>query len=120
MEEGGRLSVLFVDNDELLLRGLARALYRQRERWMLSFVPGGLRGARAIRDGGHDVLVTDLVMPGLGGEDLLVFARRFSPAMRRIVLSGWIEDPAALDAHAVLAKPCGIDKLIATIAEAVR
>src|SRR5262249_9185183 len=79
------------------------------------------RAALAIleRDAPCDLMVTDLVMPGLSGLDTLRLARRSRPDLKVLFASGY-PDPSPLGAnlsnHALLRKPFKLEAL----AEAVR
>jgi len=64
-----------------------------------------------LRSADYDVLLTDLVMPGISGLELIAVARRDRPDLRCIVMSGH-ERVAEADAHVVwLTKPIQLDSL---------
>ena len=69
-----------------------------------------------------DVIVTDMMMPGMDGAQLLTEVSRLHPQTVRIVLSGHAEHEATLrlvgPAHQYLTKPCDADELRAAIARA--
>jgi sodium-dependent dicarboxylate transporter 2/3/5 len=85
-------------------------------------------GEEAIRVARNDleieVIVLDLKMPGMSGDEVLREIRVFRPAVQVIMLTGFgsIESAmlsAKLDAFAYLAKPCDFDELVSKI-EAAR
>jgi len=75
--------------------------------------------ALALFDRGqYDVVLTDLVMPGMSGWEVLAAVRQRDPRMPIIILTGTpaIGDPrAAQPAVAVLRKPIDVTALDATI-----
>lgn len=75
--------------------------------------------ALALFDRGqYDIVLTDLVMPGMSGWEVLAAVRQRDPRMPIIILTGTpaIGDPrAAQPAVAVLRKPIDVTALDATI-----
>ena len=114
-----RKRVLFVDDDEYLLDGLRDALRPQRRRWDMTFVPGAAEAIEVLEGEAHDVVVSDLRMPGVDGATLLARVRELDPTAVRIVLSGQADlemlARAAGVAHRLLAKPCEVDDLVEMI-----
>lgn len=72
-----------------------------------------------------DVILLDVRMPGLSGEDVLPRIRAMQPGVAVILLTGHGEETSARKAFAAgafdyLCKPCGVDILVARIHDAVR
>ncbi len=70
-----------------------------------------------------DVLITDMVMPGMDGATLARLVRQEYPSIRVILMSGYSEDIASDDLAdspdvLFLAKPFSLDALAAKVAEA--
>jgi len=107
--------ILFVDDDPSLLAGLRRSLRRERHRWDTRFVGSGADALAACAERPPDVLVTDLQMPGMDGEELLRQVAERHPDVVRLVLSGLADRTRSLHtvhlAHQFLAKPCEADDL---------
>ena len=81
-----------------------------------------IKAARSDDD--IDIVLLDLRMPGLSGEQTLAELRKFRPAVQVIMLTGHGSMASAmeigrLEAYAYLEKPCEMDKLLKTI-EAAR
>lgn len=107
--------VLFVDDEPNVLDGLRRVLRPLRGEWDVWFAPGGPEALELLAARPTDVLVTDLRMPGMAGDELLAAARRLYPHTARFVLTGEckresIQRLAGL-AHRVLTKPCDPEEL---------
>jgi PAS domain S-box-containing protein len=71
-----------------------------------------------------DLLITDVVMPGLGGFDLARAARRERPALRIVFISGYWDDSGRLRREAepgdvLLRKPFSLDQLADTVRQAI-
>ncbi len=102
--------ILFVDDEPQVLSGLRALLRPQRDEWEMSFAPGGEAALAELQRAPFDVIVTDMVMPGIDGATLLRRVQAQHPGVVRIVLSGYTEFEAALRtipvAHQFLLKPC--------------
>lgn len=112
-------NILFVDDDECLLDGLRDALRPYRHQWSMAFTSNGEDALVKLGAEPHDVIISDLRMPGMDGATLLETVRNRHPAVVRIVLSGQAEigmvARAAAAAHRMIAKPCETDDLARVI-----
>jgi putative nucleotidyltransferase with HDIG domain len=116
------LSVLFVDDEPNVLDGLRRSLRGFRREWDMRFAPGGAAALATLGEAQADVVVSDMRMPGMNGDELLAEVRRRHPQTVRIVLTGecareTMTRVTAL-AHRVLTKPCDPDELRSAIQQA--
>ncbi len=84
------LHVLLVDDEPALRRAVERMLVRLRYR--VTVAPGSAEALDLITREGlqPDVLLTDLVMPGMGGEQLAQRVRELLPGIRVLPMSGYI------------------------------
>lgn len=116
-------AVLFVDDEPLLLQGLQRMLRSQRGIWTMRFAGSGQQALELLAQESFDVLVTDLRMPGMSGEELLREVQGRHPQMVRIILSGEMDSASSFTvvrcAHRYLAKPCEAEELKAALAQAL-
>lgn len=107
--------ILFVDDEPRVLEGLQSLLRRHRRKWDMAFALGGEAALKLLQTQVFDVLVTDMRMPGIDGVQLLRYAQREHPKTVRIVLSGYMELQATLEAmpvaHQFLSKPCDAQEL---------
>lgn len=117
-----RRHVLFVDDDPHVLRSLERTMRAREDRWVTTFVESASEALEFLRGHEVDVIVTDMVMPGIDGGALLRAVRASWPATVRIVLTAYgepEEDSRAIAfAHQRLKKPWSRDELIGTIERA--
>ena len=116
------LSVLFVDDEPNVLDGLRRSLRGFRREWDMRFAPGGAAALAILGEAQADVVVSDMRMPGMNGDELLAEVRRRHPQTVRIVLTGECAREAMTRvttlAHRVLTKPCDPDELRSAIQQA--
>jgi PAS domain S-box-containing protein len=114
--------VMVVDDEEPLLDLTTRTL---RE---LGYDPMGYRSGQAAAEAfradpeSFDILVTDLRMPGLSGDDLIREARRLRPLLPVILVSGYVGDAASASGWAdeVLTKPLRTNVLATSLARVLR
>lgn len=108
-DQGGSETVLLVE-DEPSVRALARAVLQARGYTVLE----ATNGAEAYRSGtvaGVDLVLTDVVMPEMGGPELVRQLRAERPALKVLYMSGHSGKQGALGAEAVLEKPFTLDSL---------
>ncbi|HTY94280.1 MAG TPA: response regulator [Steroidobacteraceae bacterium] len=102
--------VLFVDDEPQVLEGLRLRLQPLNDRWRMTFVDSGADALSRFEHAPHDVIVSDISMPGMDGAQLLHAISERWPATIRIALSGMTEGEQRLRllplAHQYLSKPC--------------
>jgi CheY-like chemotaxis protein len=122
MEASKKRRILFVDDEELLLKGLQRMLRSMRHEWEMRFVDNGQAALDLIQKETFDAVITDMQMPGMSGIQLLETVMQEYPDIVRIILSGQLDQEMILktvrSAHQHLSKPCDADLLKATLAQA--
>lgn len=114
--------VIFVDDAPEILQHLRRIFVPMQSEWDMQFFSSAAAALPVIREGGCDVVVSDMTMPMMDGAPFLSEVRTLSPETIRIVLSAdqspvtYLRSAAA--AHRVLQKPVEVSRLKATIAQA--
>jgi FixJ family two-component response regulator len=111
--------VLFVDDEQGVLDGYQRLL---RKEFNVSVSLGGEAGLAAIReDGPFAVVISDMRMPGMNGAEFLAQVREKAPESVRMLLTGYTDLSAAIDAvnegniFRFLTKPCEKEALVSAI-----
>jgi ActR/RegA family two-component response regulator len=111
--------ILLVDDEPAVLAGYERSLYREFE---VDTATGGELGLQAmLRSGPYAVIVSDMRMPGMSGAQFLAKARKSAPDTVRMLLTGYTDLGAAMEAvnegniFRFLTKPCAKDVLVAAI-----
>jgi len=116
-----RTRVLFVDDEERIVR-LLRVMFR--ERYDVSTALSGEEALALMEHQRVDVLVCDQRMPGMLGHELLAKVRVISPHTVRLLLTGYSDLVAIVDAinegevYRFLNKPWNQDELRSVVAEA--
>jgi two-component system, cell cycle sensor histidine kinase and response regulator CckA len=124
-EAGGCETVLLVEDEESV-RELVRVTLASRGYNVLEAEDGesGLRIAEAFKEN-IDILITDVMMPGMGGRDLAKKLLALRPGISVLYLSGYTEDavvtPGALGPGAgFLQKPFTLQNLAKKVREVLR
>ncbi len=86
--------------------------------------PDGLSALRVLEGSGFDLIVTDVVMPHVGGLQLLELVRRLDPDVPVLVVTGYATRDVALEAlgqgaAGFLEKPFRVDGLLAAVRSAL-
>ncbi len=115
-------SILLVDDDDELC--MAMREYFARRQITLETVHEGRRGLARALSGEHDLILLDVMMPGLDGFELLRLVRRQSqvPIIMLTARTRQVDRVAGLDAGAddYLPKPFGPEELLARIRAVLR
>ncbi len=115
-------NLLFVDDEPKVLQGLQRQLRGMRDDWKMDFMDNAAKALELMSATPVDVIVTDMMMPGMDGAQLLTEVTRRHPNTVRIVLSGHADRESVLrlvgPAHQYLSKPCDAEELRNAISRA--
>lgn len=92
----GRERILLVEDEEGV-RKMARAILEEKG-YSVAIASDGNEALAWFRDhrGEVDLLLTDIVMPGMNGRELAVIIRGLKPDLRVVFISGYTEDEAVL------------------------
>jgi two-component system, cell cycle response regulator CpdR len=115
--------ILVAEDESAVSAFVTRALsYKGHE---VTAVPDGLAALSALRAGSFDLLLTDIVMPGMDGIALALKASRDWPAMRILLMTGYAAERQRahnLEAliHRVIAKPFTLAEICEAVEEALK
>src|SRR5580700_6052771 len=111
--------ILFVDDEPPVLDGYKRMLHREFE---VDTAVGGEQALTTMRAlGPYAVVISDMRMPIMTGAQFLAQVRRTAPETIRMLLTGYTDLDAAMEAvnegniFRFLTKPCEKDVLVAAI-----
>lgn len=119
------VQVLFVDDEENILKSLRRLL--QDEEFEVLTAGSGGAALQLLQEAEHvGLIVSDQRMPGLSGVEFLEQAKSVAPQALRIMLTGYADINATIDAinrggaYRYITKPWNDDEIVLTIRDAVR
>ena len=109
-----RLTILIVDDEKNIREGLSKAL--QLAAYDTRLADSGSAAVRELENGTVDLVITDLKMPGLSGEQLLKRVVSAYPTVPVIILTGHGTIESAVEAmragaYDFLTKPVNLDRL---------
>jgi len=112
------MKILLIDDDEINVKSLASFLEVGNHRCQVFTAPQ--QAMEEYRRNAYDVVITDMIMPGMNGLEVLQQARSVNPGARVIVVTGHIEAEiiiAALNngACAFLSKPLKVEELMTAL-----
>jgi HD-like signal output (HDOD) protein len=101
--------ILFVDDEPLLLQMYAMMMESERDQWEAVTVADPRQALKLMAQSPFDVVVSDLMMPGMAGTDLLNEVKKLYPRTSRIILSVFGDEEKIArhldDTHQFIAKP---------------
>lgn len=114
-------NILFVDDTENVISGISRQLRPYRDQWQLFFAQSGAQALQIMAEQPIDLIVSDMMMPGMRGDELLKTVRERYPGIVRMILSGYADENTLTQsleiAHQYLSKPCNSDVLREAISQ---
>ncbi len=116
-------TVLFVDDEDMVLQGLQRSMRAMRNDWDMTFVDSGAKALAFLETTPADVIVSDMRMPGMNGVQLFAEVAKRFPKSVRLILSGHADQELILQCvgstHQFLSKPCDPEALRTTVRRAM-
>lgn len=101
--------IIFVDDEPRVLEGLRLGLRGKRKVWDMVFHENARAALADVEQNAVDVVVSDMRMPDMDGAELLARVAARRPGTARIILSGQMDEGAAVRAasvaHRFLSKP---------------
>ena len=116
-----QIRVLLVDDEEIFVQSILKAL--ERRGMAVRGAPNGIAALEILGEQDFDVIVLDVMMPGMDGVATLKSIKELNPAMPVIILSGHIgikqvSEALKSGAAEILLKPCSVEALVTSIENA--
>jgi DNA-binding response OmpR family regulator len=116
-----RPRLLLVDDEEMFLEYLSRRLIKLKYDVATSF--SGEDALEKIRGQDFDVVILDVLMPGIDGIETLREIKRIKPVTEVVMLTGHASAEAGVEgmrlgAYDYLRKPCDMDELVSKVNKA--
>ena len=120
MEATEKHSILIVDDEAIIRDFLSEVL----EEYDIDIAHDGDEAITKLKDRTFDLIITDLRMPKVPGEEVVKAAREHSPHTKVIVISGYsslytVSQSVSNGASAYLSKPFSIKELMQTVTNAL-
>jgi len=121
IDHGARKRVLVVDDDVVVARTLAHQL--DHAGFETRYVLSGEEALGHLKAESYDVLLTDICMPSMRGDELQRLAGQLDPDLAVVMITGTVDVSGAVDcmragADDYLMKPVRIDDLVTQIGKA--
>lgn len=118
-----KFNILIIDDEKNIREGLAAAL--EMDGYNVVLASDGETGLNLVGRGDIDLVITDLRMPGISGEEVLSKVTSESPGLPVIVLTGHGTIDTAVDAmragaYDFLTKPLNLDRLSLIVKRALQ
>jgi DNA-binding NtrC family response regulator len=112
----GLKRILIADDDPKVLLILRAILEQMQHGYVVQTAPDGMIALQKIKSGTFDLLITDVIMPGMDGIELVEELRNISPHTAVIWITAFgcqdlVAEYAWLDIFCCLEKPIRIGKI---------
>jgi len=119
MSDSERKSILVVDDEEIIREFLHEVLS---EDYDITTATDGDEAIEKIGESSFDLIITDMKMPRVSGEEVVKFAKSHNPKLPVIVISGYstlfaVSESVNHGACAFLSKPFSITELLKTVTD---
>ena len=121
-EIGLQIKILIVDDDKIIA-DILKDLITGKER-SVDVCHDGLAAIERIQKNFYDLIIVDLVMPRVGGLDVLKYARKINPDVIVIIITGYASLETAImaikeGAYDYIRKPCKLDEIKIVVENAI-
>lgn len=115
---GSTETILVIDDDPSIRSLVDQVLHRYGYHLLLA--EDGPQGLEIFQQTRVDIVLLDLSMPGMQGDEVLAKLKALSTQVKIILLTGFTEDEDELSgAHAIINKPFSIDDLVLKVRQAL-
>ena len=122
-KRGPNIKILIVDDDKVVADVLGDLISENGER-TVDVCYDGLSAIETIQKNLYDLLIVDLVMPRVGGLDLLKYAKKVNPDIIVVIITGYASLETAImaikeGAYDYVRKPCNLEEIRIVVKNAI-
>jgi len=122
-KRGLNIKILIVDDDKVVADVLGDLISENGER-TVDVCYDGLSAIETIQKNLYDLLIVDLVMPRVGGLDLLKYAKKVNPDIIVVIITGYASLETAImaikeGAYDYVRKPCNLEEIRIVVKNAI-
>ena len=122
-KRGLNIKILIVDDDKVVADVLGDIISENGER-TVDVCYDGLSAIETIQKNLYDLLIVDLVMPRVGGLDLLKYAKKVNPDIIVVIITGYASLETAImaikeGAYDYIRKPCNLEEIRIVVKNAI-
>lgn len=116
------INILVIDDEKIIRDGAERILTK--EKWKVTTAENGAQGLELIEKGKFQILLLDLMMPGISGMEVLKKVQEIHPDLLVIVITGYATVENAVEAmkrgaYDFISKPFTPDQLRIVVRRAI-
>jgi DNA-binding NtrC family response regulator len=120
---GPNIRILIVDDDKVVADVLGDLISENGER-TVDVCYDGLSAIETIQKNLYDLLIVDLIMPRVGGLDLLKYAKTVNPDTIVVIITGYASLETAITAikegaYDYIRKPCNLEEIRIVVKNAI-
>ena len=120
---GPNIRILIVDDDKVVADVLGDLISENGE-GTVDVCYDGLSAIETIQKNLYDLLIVDLVMPRVGGLDLLKYAKKVNPDIIVVIITGYASLETAIvaikeGAYDYIRKPCNLEEIRIVVKNAI-
>ena len=121
-ETSPKISILIIDDDQSIAEVLEE-LITNKER-TVHVCHDGLAAHERLGKNHYDLILVDLIMPKMGGLDILKYAKKINPEVMVIILTGHASLETAITAiregaYDYIRKPCKLEEITIVVENAI-
>lgn len=118
------INIVVADDHKIVRQGVRTLIESEPGFNVIGDAPNGQEAVEMVRSLHPDVLVTDLIMPGMNGIEVTRKVRQISPRTKVIILSmydsdSYVAEALQAGAEGYVLKENGLDELVTAVREAV-
>jgi len=120
--DGLQINILIVDDDKVIADILKDLLSERGQAVDVCY--DGLDAVESIQKNVYDLIIVDLVMPRIGGLDVLKYAKKINPDVIVIIITGYASLETAImaikeGAYDYIRKPCKLEEVKIAVENAI-